>query len=83
MPSGPRDTFTVLGRRQWPDGMSLEGMAFFRATDCDDGGMVVEVKDEDGGGTLFVLGAEFAEALRAMHECVFCGAGVLEQAAAG
>jgi hypothetical protein len=84
MPSGPRDTFTVLGRRQWPDGMALEGMAFFRATDCDDGTMVVDAEDEDGGGVVFVIDdVRFAEMLRSMHECVFCGAGVLERAAAG
>jgi hypothetical protein len=83
MPSGPRDTFTVLGRRQWPDGMALEGMAFFRATDCDDGGMVLEAEDEAGRRTRRVLVAEVADELRAMHEAIFCGMGVVELAAAG
>lgn len=72
------DRWYMFARRTWTDGMTLESCATSVITYTDDGGMVVDVLDDDGNGAIFVVDPDTSKVMRAMQESIFTGVGVME-----
>lgn len=76
-PGGYVDHWYVFARREWPDGMQLEACSNSTISYTDDGGMVVDLVDDDGNGAIFVVDPDAAKVLHAIHESIFTGVGVM------
>lgn len=75
-----RDSFYIYGRRSWDDGMNLEACATSRIESTDDGGMVIEMSDDDGVLAIFVLENTDADLIRSINETIFTGIAVMDGA---